>query len=421
MAIARTLISSMKFITCLLLVLLLLLSCSPADKPGAQISWWQFWTSPDVAPTIRQLAAEFETANPGIGVELGELTWSDGHEKIVISLAAGKGPDVVELGSDWVAEFAAAGRLLEIGDRVADLSVTLQMWEPASYEGKIYGVPWMLGTRVLFVNRGLLTRAGYSSDFKPSDWEQLLQAAQAINGLGEGVYGFGSNSAERHRLYKKFLPFFWSAGGVVFDSAQTQTLFDSEAGRKSLDYYLSLSQAGLIESQSRLDDHFTSGNLAFVISGEWLVKKLERSHPDLDYFVQLIPAPDSGTNGISFAGGEYLVVNAATDNPEAAIALIRYLSQPEQNARFCRAAGNFTPANREAVSVSDSSLVEIAALFRRQLESSRSTPVHPAWVYLEEAIEKGIEKALYGQLGSRAALEEIDKRCNEILSGHEGQ
>ncbi|MCK4371971.1 MAG: extracellular solute-binding protein, partial [candidate division Zixibacteria bacterium] len=68
------------------------------------IEWWQFWTDPSVKPTIRAIVDDFEKANPDIEVKLTDLTWANGHEKIVIALASGAGPDVLELGSDWIAQ-----------------------------------------------------------------------------------------------------------------------------------------------------------------------------------------------------------------------------------------------------------------------------------------------------------------------------
>lgn len=397
-----------------LVLLLLLISCGGGSENQTALTWWQFWTNPEVKPTIDSLATEFESDHSDVDVQLGDLTWSDGHEKIVISLAAGKGPDVIELGSDWVCEFAAAGKLLDITAAVADLKDDLQMWEPVTYKGRIYGVPWLLGTRVLFCNSELI-EAATGERVPPSRWQDLLEMSQDINALGDDIHGFGSNSAERHRLYKKYLPFFWSAGGQVFNSTQTATNFKSRAGRESLTFYLQLAHSGLTDTQARLDDYFTSGKLGFVISGDWLIRKIARENPNLDYTVTYMPNFRKLEPGVSFAGGEYLVINADTKNPEQAIELLKYLVQPEQNARFCAAAGSFTAANKRAPIAVPPEQGMIAHVFTKQLLLSRPSPVHPKWVYLEEALEKGIEQALYGQILVEEALRQIDSSCTEIL------
>ena len=94
----------MKFKT-LLVATFLLAFCATAGAKTT-ITWWQFWTDPNIKPVLQGMVSEFEQANPDIEVELTDLTWANGHEKIVIAFGAGTGPDVVELGSDWIAEFA---------------------------------------------------------------------------------------------------------------------------------------------------------------------------------------------------------------------------------------------------------------------------------------------------------------------------
>ena len=303
----------------IILTTMLFLSCGKSSSNKTVITFWQFWTNPEVKPTVQRMIGDFEKAHPELEVQLGDLTWADGHEKIAIALAAGSGPDVIELGSDWVAEFAAGGKLLDLTPATAGLKDSLLVWEPATYLGMRMAVPWMLGTRVLFCNRTLLRQAGYDDNFVPRSWVELADASAKIDRLGDNVFGFGSNSAERHRLYKKYLPFFWSTGGEVFNSDLTATQFNSEAGRKSLEYYLRLSANGMIETQARIEDYFAAGKIGFVISGEWLVKKLNRTERSFDYFVTTMPSPGGAKPGVSFAGGEYLVVNAASKNPSAAL------------------------------------------------------------------------------------------------------
>lgn len=47
----------------------------------------------------------------GIKVEMIGLNWSDGKTKLISAYNAGTQPDIVELGSDWVAQFSGGGVL----------------------------------------------------------------------------------------------------------------------------------------------------------------------------------------------------------------------------------------------------------------------------------------------------------------------
>ncbi len=159
------------------------------------ITYWQFWTDTTIKPVIEEIVKDFEQSHPNVKVDLADMTWADGHDKIAIAFSAGSGPDIVELGSDWIAEFSSSGHLADITDGVMDVHDDYLLWAPTMFEGKIYAFPWILGTRILYVNTDLLVQAGYEADYTPENWEDFLQASRKINALGQNIFGFGSNSA----------------------------------------------------------------------------------------------------------------------------------------------------------------------------------------------------------------------------------
>ena len=139
-----------------IVALALLLSCSGGEQAvdgQATLDWWQFWTDPAIKPTIERMVADFESQNPNIKVNITDLTWANGHEKIVMAFSSNTAPDIVELGSDWIPEFSTAGKLTDItSDVLADTS-QFYGWTPAIHDSAIYAMPWIIGTRVLFVNK----------------------------------------------------------------------------------------------------------------------------------------------------------------------------------------------------------------------------------------------------------------------------
>ncbi len=172
----------MRFIT--LTFCMLTLAIALPVQAETTIDWWQLWTDPSIKPTIEAMVEEFEQANPDITVNLTDLTWSNGHEKIAIAFASGSGPDVVELGSDWIAQFAVNGHLADMSDHISKDSADYQGWGMATLQNRVYAKPWILGTRVLYVNRDLLKQAGIPEDFLPFSIGDLLTAAMAIHNLG---------------------------------------------------------------------------------------------------------------------------------------------------------------------------------------------------------------------------------------------
>ena len=148
----------------LLILPLLFLECGESQKEikgRITLHFWQFWTDPEVKPQVESLIKEFEKENPQIEVKLTDLTWSDGHEKIVVAFSSNSAPDVLELGSDWVPEFSSQGVLLDVTDFAEKIKSAYMMWDPVIYKEKTYGFPWILDTRIIFYNKDLIERSGY--------------------------------------------------------------------------------------------------------------------------------------------------------------------------------------------------------------------------------------------------------------------
>ncbi|MDF1545710.1 MAG: extracellular solute-binding protein, partial [bacterium] len=226
------------------------------------LEWWQFWTDPSIKPVIQEIVADFEQQNPEIKVNLTDLTWSNGHEKIVIAMASNTAPDILELGSDWIAQFADKGHLADISSDIAGDSAGVRGWSLAEYNDKIYAHPWFLGTRVIFWNRDLVEKAVDSLPFVPVTFTDIYSAALKVNELGKDIYGWGSNSPEKHRLYKKFMPFFWSSGGQLFSDDGKYCVLASIYGVDALTQYKQLHDScGFLGNQRAIEDAFLDGKV----------------------------------------------------------------------------------------------------------------------------------------------------------------
>jgi len=403
----------------LILIVAILLS-SQAILAKDTIEWWQFWTDPAIKPTMESMVEEFEQANPDIDVKLTDLTWANGHEKIAIAFASGSGPDVVELGSDWIAQFAANGHLADLSSEIAADSNDFDGWGMATYQGAVYGQPWILGTRVLYVNLDLAERAGHGTNYLPADWIKLLRRTRDIHLLGDDIYGWGSNTPEKHRLYKKFLPFVWSNRADVFTSEDegNYCVISSRHVIEAMSFYKLLHDScGYVGSQRNIEDAFLDGKIGYIISGDWLLKRIKLEKRDINFTTLLIPG--SGTDGKvtagkSFLGGEFLAVNSASDNPEAAKKLVDFITQPKNQVRFCKANHSANPSSRAAQEdeyfVSDPNL----QTFIVQLRYAVHPPVDPNWVYIEEEIEKAVEAFVFGTTSAATALYNASVNINKI-------
>lgn len=392
-----------------------------AEDGKTVIRFWHFWSEPNQKEQLLKRIEEFHKANPDILVKLEELSWDQGEEKLQTAFSAGQAPDVLELGSDWIAKFSSAGALADQSAMAGDSTsrFTPEVLAPGLWEGRVYAWPWIVATRALFVNKSLLAEAGVDTTQDFATWESVLNAAEQVNirfaNANPGRYGFGANGPDQHRLYKKIVPFFWSNGGEVLNESGAPAV-NSPENIEALEMYLALARNGRMETQKNLDPMFIQGSVAFWISGPWLTDRIAKDNPSLDYAVMMMPG-FADKRPMSFAGGEYLAISTGSKNKEAAKKLIAFLTSPQQALAFGKELpGVYAPAD---LSVANDPVLQTGwqSVFTRQLADARMTPVHPKWLEIEEIIEEEVSEALLGRKEAAQALNDAQYRITGLLKG----
>jgi multiple sugar transport system substrate-binding protein len=387
--------------------------CGQRAPAKRTVVFWQF--SPLTA--IQPVLDRFQLEHPDIEVKVEQLTWQSGREKIVAAVAAGRPPDLAELGSTFLPGLVADSTLIDLTDSIPDLKAQLRGWSVAEYRGRAYAIPWMLGTRALYVNADLMKRAGLSPDHPPTTWGEFADAVARIDALSPELEGFGMNSGEREVLFKKFMPFAWGNGGDILDSTLTKSVVASAQNVEALRYYLSLKPHSLLDRQEMLDEAFTRGRVGFAISGPWMLRKLPESAPDLHFEVALMPRPAAGKGKpASFAGAEALGIFRGSKGKADALTLARFLVREENAMPIYVATGNAFPA--AVAAVEDTYFVSHPRdkVFVQQLTTAVAPPVHPRWVEIEEILNGELEEAIYGKKSAEAALRSADARITALLT-----
>jgi multiple sugar transport system substrate-binding protein len=388
----------------------ILLVCSCARDDSASVVFWQF-QPPDL---MEDLIEEFERQNPSIDVRVETLTWQSGYEKIVMAFSAGRLPDLLEVGSTWLPTFQAKGVIEDLTAETAGLEDELMMWDLATSGGRRYGIPWLIGSRVLFYNRELFSRAGLSPDSPPVTWSEFASAAKAVHNPDQGIYGFGMNAGERYVLYKKFMPFAWGNGGRILSEDLTECRLNSAENLEALEFYLSLKTFSILERQDMIDDMFKQGRIGMMVSGGWNLRRIPEDAPDLDFGVTFIPRPDDGGVHASFAGAEILVLPVGSRR-DPALKLARFLVDAENALKISSELKGVQPASKRALDHSYYDGHPMERLLLEQCKTSFSPPPSPLWVEIEEVINTRLEECLYGNITPEEALALMEEDVNGII------
>lgn len=390
----------------LILLFLLAISCKRANDD--ELTFWHFWSEPNQSRVIKEIVREFEREN-NCKVQITELSWNDGKTKLIAAFNSNTSPDVLELGSDWVAQFSSSGILEPLDPEEFNLERFYRFTlEPSFYQQTLFSIPWIIDTRVIYCNTELMGKVGINQP--PQTLEELLLFSRKINDL-DGFYGFGANGSDPHRLYKKIVSLIWSFGGTLVDT-NGNIVINSTETRLAFDYYLRLSRAGIIETQKQIDLLFSQGKIGFCISGSWLLNTISSSNSNLKFTTALIPGKHHSP-GISFAGGEYLAISKSSAKKELAKKFIKYLTSKKAVLKLC---SNINEAGFPADSTIDINGILLndphKKIFAEQLKFSKMTPIHPRWLEIEPIIEEALVEVLYQRKGVYQALSDCQRKID---------
>ncbi|MGE3802391.1 MAG: extracellular solute-binding protein [Candidatus Kapaibacterium sp.] len=402
-------------------LLLLLIGCGGEESAeGVNLRFAHFWSEPSQKELLQARIAEFEAQNPGIKVELIDMNWGNGKDKLFSMFNSGQAPDVIELGSDWVAQFASEGVLLDLTSMPGDSlgRFPKEFLTPGTWDHVVYARPWFVGTQAMYVNKGLLKEAGVEGGTFKS-WDDVLNAGEQVSAKFKEAspprFGFGAAVNDEHRVYKRILSLFWSNGGEVLDPSGIPHL-NSPENIEALELYLTLARNGRFDQQRQIDQLFLKGDIAFWVSGSWLMGQITKENPDLDYVV--MPLPTFGEKpAYSFGGGEFLAIDAKTKQKEGAQKLVSFLTSADQALAFCKGLNSgYIPAD---LSVEKDPFLQEGPQkgFTDQMKNSRFTPIHPKWLDIERILEEEIAHAVLGDKEAAQALGDAQARVSEELAG----
>jgi multiple sugar transport system substrate-binding protein len=366
---------------------------------------------------VQALTAEFERRHPGVKVRVQQIPWSAAHEKLLTAFAGDALPDVIQLGNTWIPEFAALDAILPLGDMdTAVDDVFPGILASSQIDGHLMAMPWYVDTRLLFYRRDLLAQAGIERP--PLNWAEWQTALARIVALPGGPrFGLLLPMNEWQPLVILAL----QAGSPLLRDDDRHADFQSPAFRRAFGFYLDLFRQGyapaLAEAQlSHVYQDFAEGRFAFYITGPWNLGEFRQRLPArVQALWDTAPMPGPDGPGVSLAGGSSLAVCRSSRQPEMAGALVKFLTQPEQQGAFYRLTGDL-PARRSAWADPGLADAPHTGAFHQQLDQVRPTPKIPEWERIADKISHFAEKTVRGELSEAEALAALDAEVEQILA-----
>lgn len=403
-------------------------ACTRRDAQS--IRFWAMGREGEVAP---ELLAGFERENPGVRLRVEQLPWSAAHEKLLTAVAGDATPDVAQMGNTWLPEMAALGALeplqpwLNMSPAIQSADYFEGIWRTNSVDvdgvGVAVGLPWYVDTRLLFVRRDLLLKAGVAD--MPETWADWLKACAALQAIGIKTPLFLPPPPE----FEPLLALALQQDEEVLKDHGTRGNFSGPGFRRALNFYLQLFQRGFAPGLSgntvaNIWQEFGRGTFAFYISGPWNIGEFKRRLPaELQTAWVTAPLPGPTGLGASVAGGASLVMFKRSTVKPLVWKLIEYLARPAVQQQFYRLTGNLPP-RRSTWQMPMGEPMEgkktladdpHARAFFEQLTRVRATPGVPEWERIAQEMQLAASRAAHGGVDVETTVRTLDQRVDQIL------
>ncbi|MFD2627792.1 sugar ABC transporter substrate-binding protein [Oceanobacillus kapialis] len=402
------------WLTAILLSVVLVLGACSNDESSSGSSGDSdtitVWTMTD---GLDDFVTEYEDES-GVSVEVQAIPWDNAHDKLLTAVASGDGPDVLQIGTTWVAEFAEAGTFLDISDQIGDYEnlAADNFYESAvettKYEDQTIGVPWYVDTRALFYRTDLLEEVGYPEG--PQTWDDMLDASRQLADRGDDQYAIDLPMEDRQYPFV----FAWQQGWdyVIEEGAAN---FDKPGFKESIElhntfYDEELSQLG---EGKEFFQAFEDGSKPMFFSGPWDIKTITERAPDIEGQWDVTTMPEAETNE-SMMGGAHLAVFHNSEKVDQALDFINWMAAPETQVKWYE---NFNelPANLSAWEDPVLSDNEMVATFGEQLESTKPLPLIPEYDRIVGEILTLLENVNRGGADIDQEIERLKEETARIL------
>jgi multiple sugar transport system substrate-binding protein len=369
---------------------------------------------------LRRQLARFAKARPDIRVVQRATpdAADQRHQLYVQWLNAGASePDILQLDVVWTPEFAAAGWILDLDrfrpptDSFFPATIAANRWN-----GRLYALPWFVDVGMLYWRTDLMAAPPQTFD----ELERTAAGAQASRGLRYGLVWQGARYEGLVTVFSEYLGGF---GGRILDGGRVTvgspaavralTAMRDEIYRERI-----VPPAALTWHEEESRFAFQNGESAFMRNWPYAYALMEDSSASrVAGRFAVVPMPAApGGRATAALGGAQLAINAHSDHPEAAWAVIEYLTRPEQMLERARGVGQF-PTRRALYD--DSALahaLEIPpAQARAVIEHAVPRPVTPVYTQLSDILQVDLHRALTRQQEPAAALAHAAAEMQALL------
>jgi N,N'-diacetylchitobiose transport system substrate-binding protein len=135
---------------------------------------------------------QFENSHSGWNVNVQYQQWNDHLQKFDATIAGNDTPDVIEMGNTDMTAYMAAGEFANLGPYKSSFDNSSKwlggLKASSTYDGKLYGVPYYAGSRVITFRTDLFKKAGFKKP--PKSLSRFQRELVKVGKMQKHIKGF---------------------------------------------------------------------------------------------------------------------------------------------------------------------------------------------------------------------------------------
>jgi multiple sugar transport system substrate-binding protein len=400
---------------------LLLAATAPAagQEPSGQITY-SIWGDPAELSNQIALVEAFEAEHPDIDVEVQVSDWDAYWTALQTSLAGGDAPDVFAMDGPLFPDYQSRGVLLDLQPYIDRDGFDVSALADAGVahfttpEGGQYGLPRDLNVVALYYNKAMFDAAGLPYPDETWTWDTLVDVGKQLtldadgNGQPE-QWGFYTETTDMENYWSSLV---WQNGGEIISEDRTQSLLASDEAVGGLQFLQDLIWVHKIMPPAditlQLGDAFEQGVAAMESNGSWLVPTHLAAGIDLG----IAPLPAGPAGQATSVNPTGAVVSAASDNPEAAWAFVKWLVGPAAQEQLMASMAAL-PVDKSVLSGSYSTAFPGSDVFAEALEYAHLKPSFVGYEEWTGTLQEELDTQVY-DVANKTARDAIDTVLPEL-------
>lgn len=395
----------------------------------------EFGSSTDVSAAssecgiLTTLINRFQAENPDIRVRVNIVAWP-GYPQLSAQIAAGDPPDLVTMHQSVISDYQGRGLIEPVDGLMRQAGLAPGDITPAGQrgvikDGRAYGMAWDTIGRLWHINTRLMREAGLMQGDRPilpRSPEELLDHARQFKAATGKPYLIQAQVSAPDYLVANLYTYLLAQNAAIFPDARHIRLATPQA-EAIVNLYRQLNAEGL----TARNQDFPAATAAFVNgeggifpTGTWMIgpyqNAAETPGQPLEGSYAVLPFPALWGSSAAFVDGHAWVVPRAERSPAERAAMARFLGF------IARYNGDWARTGHLPAIAAVLGRPDFAALpHRADIAAMAATGQQlPDFVQRQSAIQgvigEELEAAVSGAKPVRAALEDAERRVNELLA-----